>query len=353
MSELKSSDKKKPRIDLKLLAQHLGLSQATVSRALNGHEAISAATRQRVAAAARELGYSPNPSARRLATGRVNAIGLVFPLERLLLSQTNFFDVLTGVSELVTQRNYDLLMSPFSDDEEAVYRRIGSSRSVDGVILTRLLMQDPRVPLLHSLGIPFVLHGRTNSDIPHSFVDIDNDAVFAKATNLLLDLGHRRIAALNGPSDTSFTLGRARGYRQTLEARGNRFDPGLHHETPMNEEAGYVLTRRMMESASPPTAILCSSIFLALGVYRAVKDLGLEPGRDVSVVAHDDLVREVRATQFQPALTATESSIREAGKRTAEILLDMLSGEIDPAKPVQEIWPVELVLRGSVSPAGR
>jgi LacI family transcriptional regulator len=350
MKNLKPFKKPGHGVALKELAEHLRLSQATVSRALNGHEAISVITRQRVAAAAKELGYSPNPSARRLATGRVNAVGLIFPLERLLLSQTNFFDVITGISELLTLRNYDLVMSPFTSDEEAVYRRLASSRSVDGVIVTRPLVQDPRVPLLHALGLPFVLHGRTEADIPYSFVDVDNEAIFSKATGLLLDLGHRRIAALNAPLETFFASTRARGYRQALEDRGIRFDPTLHHETVMNEESGYKLTRQMLEGAAPPTAIVCGSIFLAIGVYRAIRDVGLEPGRDVSVVAHDDCVREIRATQFQPPLTATESSIRKAGSRTAEILLDHLSEARESDKPVQEIWPVELMFRGSTAP---
>lgn len=339
------------RVDLKALAAHLGLSPATVSRALSGHRAIRASTRERVATAARELGYRPNASARRLATGRANAIGLVFPLERLLLSQTLFLDVLTGITELVTKRNHDLVMSPFSENEEAVYRRLASSRSVDGFVVTGPRVRDARVPLLQSLGLPFVLHGRTESEVPYSFVDIDNEAVFAKPANLLLDLGHRRIAALNAPTEFTYAMARARGFRRALEARGLTPDPALEHETAMNEEAGSMLTRQLLEGPAPPTAIICGSIFLALGAYRALRDLGLEPGRDVSIVAHDDVIREIRATQFEPALTATESSLRQASGRAAEVLLDRIAGEPEHAGPIEEIWPVELVFRGSVSPA--
>lgn len=336
------------RVDLKALAARLGLSQATVSRALSGHEAISAATRQRVAAAARELGYRPNPTARRLATGRVGAIGLVLPLVRLLRAQTNFFGVLAGISEMVTLRNYDLMLSPFMDDEDAAYKRLASSRSVDGVVITRPRIHDDRIALLDRLGLPFVLHGRTQTDIPHSFVDVDNEAVFAKPTRLLLNMGHRRIAALNASMKTTFASDRESGWRRAHEAAGIAADPALHLETAMGEEDGYLATQRLLKSDSPPTAILCGSTFLAVGVYRALKESGLEPGRDLSVVAHDDLLQEVSATRLFPALTTTESSVRAAGRRVAEILLDQIIGTAD-AGLVQEIWPAELVVRDSVS----
>lgn len=341
---------KTSRVDLKALAQHLGLSQATVSRALHGHRAIRAATRERVAAAAEELGYRPNSSAQRLATGRANAIGLVFPLERLQLLESHFVDFLTGVSELVTRHDQDLVMSPFIDNEEVVLRRLASSRSVDGIIISGPHVHDGRIPLLHSLGLPFVVHGRTETTLPYAFIDIDNEAVFAKAADLLLDLGHRRIATLNGPAEFHYAAARACGFRRALAARGLSADPTLEHEGPMSEEAGRLLTRQMLESASPPTAIICGSIFLALGAYRALRELGREPGRDLSVVAHDDLFRDLRASRFEPALTATESSVRKAGERLAAILLAQIDDKAGSTEPVQEIWPVDLVFRSSAGP---
>ena len=344
---------KSMRVDLKALAQHLGLSQATVSRALSGHLAISAATRQRVAAAAAELGYRPNLSARRLATGRANAIGLAFPLERLQLLESHFVDFLTGVSEILSRHNHDLVLSPFADDEEGVLRRLAASRSVDGVILTGPLVHDWRLPLLHALGLPVVVHGRSETELPYSFVDIDNEAVFAKAAHLLLDLGHRRIATLNGPVEFQYAMARKAGFRRALAARGLTPEPELEQEGAMTEEVGRLTTLRLLARPEPPTALICGSIFLARGVYQALRELGREPGRDVSLVAHDDLFRDFRASRFEPPLTATESSVRKAGERVAEILLAQIgSGARTPA-PVQEVWPVDLVFRSSAGAAPR
>ncbi len=103
--------------DLKTLALELGLSQSTVSRALRAHPGIPESTRRRVVAAAEAAGYRPNARARSLATGRTETIGLSFPLERLQLPETNFVDVLAGISTAVTSRNYNLLLSPFEGDE--------------------------------------------------------------------------------------------------------------------------------------------------------------------------------------------------------------------------------------------
>ncbi|WP_353392889.1 hypothetical protein [Brucella sp. NBRC 14130] len=171
-------------------------------------------------AAAEKLGYQPNARARGLATGRTEAIGLVFPLERLQLAQTNFVDVLTGISDVVTRRNYSLLLTPFSDNEQEVLRKLATSRLVDGIIITRPLVDDPRIPLLRDVGIPFVVHGRSDVDTPYSFVDIDNAAVFEKLGGLLLDYGHERIAVFNSFLRFRYAHARREGYAKALAMRG-------------------------------------------------------------------------------------------------------------------------------------
>lgn len=347
----KSTEMTKTRVDLKALAEHLEVSQATVSRALAGHEQISAKTRQRVSEAAAEFGYRPNQSARRLATGRTNAIGLVFPLERLLIAQTNFVDVLAGITDALKKRDFDLILAPFDDDsEESVLRRLAAARSVDGVIVTRARVHDHRIPLLTSLGLPFVVHGQTESDAPYAFVDIDNEAVFMKAASLLLNLGHRRIATLNGLPEFTYAAARRRGFYRAHEARGIQPEPALQHETSMTEESGYTLTAQMLNAPSPPTAIVCGSVFQAHGVYRALKERGLRPGHDVSVIAHDDQLRGTRAAWLEPTLTATEASIRKSGERLGEFAVDLA---LHPEKRIelrQEIAPVDLIVRDSIAP---
>jgi len=333
-------------VDLKALAVRLGVSQSTVSRALRGHPAIPEVTRQRVAAAADEAGYRPNARARGLATGRAEAIGLVFPLERLQIPETNFVDVLAGISATVTRRNYSLLLSPFVDDEVAVLRRLASSKAVDGVIITRPLVHDPRIPLLNGLGLPYVVHGRSEDAEPYSYVDTDNDASFERLTTLLLDHGHRRIVAVNGLAHFRYAAARAAAFHRAFAQRGLAAPAGAVEFVSMTEATGFETALRHLKGPDRPSAFVCGSVFQARGVYRAVAACGLVVGRDVSVVAHDDGVRSVAALDLVPPLTATLTPIREVGAALAQVLIDLI--EDRRGVPVRMVFPFELILRGSV-----
>lgn len=333
--------------DLKTLALELGLSQSTVSRALRAHPGIPETTRRRVIAAAEAAGYRPNARARSLAIGRAETIGLVFPLERLQLPETNFVDVLAGISTAVTRRNYSLLLSPFEDDEAAVLRRLASSKAVDGVIITRPLVDDPRIPLLNQLRLPFVVHGRTETQEPYSFVDTDNDTCFERLTSLLLDYGHRRIVVVNGLAQFRYVAARAASFRRAFAARGLTPLPDAIEFVSMTEATGYETAMRRLGDPERPTAFLCGSVFQARGVYRAIRERGLTIGSDVSVVCHDDGVRGFSAADFVPPLTATATSIRSAGEQLALILIDLI--EKKAAEPVRQILPFELILRDSVA----
>lgn len=338
----------KPAPSLATLAAMLGLSQSTVSRALRAHPGIPEATQQRVAAAAEAAGYRPNARARSLAIGRTEAIGLVFPLERLQLPETNFVDVLAGISTAVTRRNYSLLLSPFAGDEATVLRKLASSKAVDGVIITRPLVDDPRIALLNDLGLPFVVHGRSEVKDPYSFVDTDNDRSFEKLTSLLLDFGHRHIVAVNGLAQFRYVAARAASFLRAFAARGLSPRPDAIEFVSMTEATGYETAMRRLASPDRPTAFLCGSVFQARGVYRAIQENGLRVGSDVSVTCHDDGVRGFSAADFKPPLTATLTSIRDAGEQLAMILMDQIENR--PAAPIRRILPFELILRDSVGP---
>lgn len=335
-----------PPINLSRLATELGLSQSTVSRALRAHPGIPETTRRRVQQAAEAAGYRPNARARGLAIGRTETIGLVFPLERLQLPETNFVDVLAGISTVVTARNYSLMLLPFHDDELAVLRKLASSKTVDGVIITRPLVQDPRIAALNDLGLPFVLHGRTEITAPYSYVDTDNDTSFEKLTGLLLDYGHRRIVAVNGLPMFRYAQARAASFRRAFAARNLASPEDAVEFVSMTEMTGYETAKRRLSDAQPPTAFVCGSVFQARGVYRAIADHGLTVGRDISVVSHDDGVRGCNPADLAPPLTATVTPIRSAGEVLAATLIDLIEAKVPG--PVRHIMPFELILRDSV-----
>ena len=340
-------------MNLRELSAQLGLSQTTVSRALNGFPEVSEETRTRVRAAAELHGYRPSAAARRLATGQSGTLGLVFPGERNLLGDLLFTEFLGGCVEKASELSYDITlgMAHGSQSEEAVYRRAVRNARVDAMILSSPLIADPRPALLRQLGMPFIIHGRTQSAEPYGFLDIDNEGAFFAAAKLLADLGHRRVALLNGERSYNFAADRERGFRAALGLRGIAVCEDFIPAAPMVEQTGLREAGRLLllPLAERPTAFVCSSIGEAQGVRRACSAAGLTIGRDVALIAHDDRIHDMGAENFDPPLTATQSSIGDAGRRVVELCIGMLQAPNEPMPA--EIWPADLVVRASTMPA--
>ena len=176
-------------MNLKQLSAILGLSQTTVSRALNGYPEVNEATRKLVRAAAAEHNYSPNTRAKGLATGRAQAIGHVIPTDvNHEMVNPVFGDFIAGAGEVYSANNFEMVISITDHDhEETVYRNLKSRRTVDGVVLHGPKMNDRRIPLLQEIGLPFVVHGRASGIASeYSWLDMNNRSAFRRATDFLL-----------------------------------------------------------------------------------------------------------------------------------------------------------------------
>lgn len=339
-------------MNLKELSQNLGLSQTTVSRALNGYPEVSPATRRRVQEAANAFNYSPSTRAKGLATGKALAIGHVIPMSsKHEMVNPIFGDFIAGAGETYARHGYEMILSIVADaDERSIYQGLKSRRAVDGVIVHGPRMNDPRVALLDELGLPFAVHGRASGhDQPYAWLDVNNRSAFQRATDFLFDLGHRRIALINGLEVMDFAHRRREGYSASLRAHDVPVDPGLMRSGEMTEVFGYHSTSDMLNGDNAPTAILCSSLISALGVRRAIEEKGLVMGKDVSVVTHDDALSYLQNGGDVPIFTATRSSVRDAGRQLAEMLLAAIA---DPTKPPQqELLEAELMVGSSTGPA--
>jgi LacI family transcriptional regulator len=338
-------------MNLKQLAKHLNLSQTTVSRALNGYPEVNAETRRRVDEAARRVGYRPNPHAMRLATGRSHAIGHVLPSDRMLLIDPHFSDFIAGAGDVYSANGFDVMLHVGgSEDEQTVYRRYAQSGAVDGVVVMGPRLNDWRIGLLTELELPFIVHGRVgDAEDGYAWLDIDNRGAFRQATKLLTDLGHRRIGLINGNEAFTFATHRRQGYEDSLRAAGIDPDPSMMTSDAMTEENGYRQTRRLLASGNRPSALLFSSMLFISGAMRAAHELGLHIGSDVSLIAHDDGLPFLNAEGLVPSLTTVRSSIRAAGSRVAELLIEMINNP-EAAQP-HELWNVDLIVRGSTGPA--
>jgi LacI family transcriptional regulator len=336
---------------LRELAEHLGLSPATVSRALNGFPEVGEKTRLRVLEASERLHYKPNSSAKRLATGKSGMVGMIFRAAQNLLVDAHFVDFLAGLSVGLADREIDLIIHTATLGQlSSHYKRLVASGSVDGMIVSAPTIDDDRITTLRERGFPFVVHGRTMDRAPYAFYDIDNHGAFAAATALLADLGHKRIALLNGPAGLAFVAQREAGFRGVTGARGISIPSRFITHDEMSEDLGYRRAEAMLSGGEgpPPTAFLCSSTMMALGVIRAAAARGLRIGTDISIIAHDDVLPHLRSEHFSPALTVTRSPIRDAGTALAEMIVARIGG-VDPLK-LQRIVSVDLIARSSTGP---
>ncbi|WP_072900409.1 LacI family DNA-binding transcriptional regulator [Cognatiyoonia sediminum] len=340
-------------MNLKELSETLGLSQTTVSRALNGYPEVSEATRTRVEMAARKFNYSPSSRAKGLATGKALAIGHVIPTRsKHEMVNPVFGDFIAGAGEIYAQNGYEMILSIVNADasEETVYRGLQSRRAVDGVVVHGPRMADDRIPLLNEIGLPFVVHGRASEiSEPYEWLDVNNKHAFERATQFLIDLGHRRIALINGLEVMDFARRRRLGYEAALNSEDLDIDESLIFSEEMTEEYGYETTRTILDRSDAPTAVVASSMIIALGVRRAIEERGLVMGKDLSIVTHDDMLSYLQNGGDVPIFTATRSSVREAGRKAAEMLLQKIS---NPTTPPQNIlFEAELTVGRSTGPA--
>jgi len=344
-------------MNLKELSKRLGLSQTTVSRALNGYPEVGEKTKERVLQMAAELNYRPNRFAKSLATGKTGHIGFIYPVERNLLITPLFNEFLGGITKLLVEKDMDLTIMPVLAEEELqAYKNLSRSGRVDGVVLSTPQLNDPRIELINDMGLPFIVHGRTHNtadntpptDLPFSYIDIDNKGAFEHATQLLIDMGHERIALVNDDPRFTFAYHRLIGYQAALNSQHISFDPRLVYTVEMTEEQGYQAALRALNRAQPPTAFIASSVILALGIKRAIRHIGEKPGERISVIAHDDELPYLQANKFDPPLTTVASSIAQAGYAVGHSLYSII--ESGNRHCHQRLLDVDLIVRGSTGP---
>jgi LacI family transcriptional regulator len=335
-------------MSIQALAQSLGLSISTVSRALNGYSDVSSSTRERVFDAAKRMNYKPHPVAHRLATGKTGAIALITSIRPGNDHEATFVALMRGVAEVLRQRQlFTMGMSiPMDDNEMSEFERLLSGRLFDGVILTRTRTNDPRVALLQERRVPFVTFGRTVDNAPHAWVDADNTGAFEQATNALMALGHRRIALINGMPHMSFATLREAGFRRAIEAAGLSEAQCPVHYTGLTAESGEHVAEQLLQLKTPPTAILCCTDAVALGAMAAIKKAGLKPGVDVSVMGYGNT--EV-GPFADPPLATIDHAVIDNGRHLAELLLQVMNGE-----SVHNLFVLEephIIPRASMGPA--
>ncbi len=333
-------------MNLKDLAKILGLSETTVSRALNGYPEVSERTRLRVQAAAKAEGYRPNPMARSLAVGRTNVVGIIYPLHPNDLSDPMFMDIVGGIAEELEQHQMDLIIAPVSPAHELrSYRRMVQARRVDGLVVGRTRIFDERIAYLAKQGLPFVAHGRTQQNAPHAWFDYDNEAGMCLAVNRLLTLGHRRIALISAPLDMNFARQRYDSFIATMQAGGIDANPDYMIENTIDRRSAYQAMRQLLECAPPPTAVIVDNHMSGVGVVRALLDAGIDIGRAISLIVWGEMEDSLAGYHVT---TVHQPEPKRAGVKMVEMLMALLDGT--PPEKLQVLWQPVLFLGETAGP---
>ena len=334
------------RVTSQDVAELAGVSRTTVSFVLNDVPGvkISEETRQRVLEAARQLNYYPASAARSLASGRTNAIGLV-----LCQSPNSIFadavlpEVIRGLGEVAQERGFRILLQSVGDvTHQEAYIALVREKYIDGLIVSGPRSDDAQLPQLAKEGFPIVLLGQLN-EVNFNFVDVDNVGAARMATEHLITLGHQRIGLItNAPLQYTASRDRLRGYRLALEAHGLPYDDNLVRYGNFREESGYEAMTQLLALAERPTAMFVACDLVAFGAMEAIKEHGLAIPEDIAVVGFDD----VRLANYvDPPLTTVHLPAYEQGRRAADLLISLISGE--EVEETQVLLKTKLVIRES------
>ncbi len=322
------------------IARLAGMSQATVSRALNGG-VVSEATRQRILTITEELGYSPNAIARGLVMSKTGLIGVV------VSDITNPFypEFLEELAARLAGLQQHMLLQNVAGGTEKEAVDILLRQRVDGIIFTTATELSDAVRDLVERRFPIVLTNRV-IDAACYTVEGDNVAGGAAVVDHLLALGHRRIGAIEGAGTTSTALQRSSGFRHELERRGVAYRPELVAQTDFSYDAAYGAAVKLLSLAEPPTALFCHNDLIAFATLNAAKSLGMDvPGR-LSVVGFDN----TRQSGWESVnLTTVSQPVAEMAARSVELLELRIA---DPTLgPRHERFPSHLIVRGTTGPA--
>jgi DNA-binding LacI/PurR family transcriptional regulator len=333
------------------LAQELGLSTGTVSRALNGKAGVNARTRRLVLEAAQRLGYQPNQAARTLASGRTGAIGFMFEVypEVAVVGDNFFMGVIDGVQSVLTAHGLDLLVLPCPGRQPrlAYLDRLVARGLVDGMILSNTDRFDPHIDLLQSVGLPFVTLGRSEAEQEFAWVDLDFEHVAETSIDRLVSRGHRRIAVTVPFGELNHGYIFLEAYRRALEKHGIAFDPDLVLRTGLGAEDGYLFVDELLDRPEPATAILLIYEVAAAGIYRRLAERGLRPGADLAVIGLRD---EAVVRYLTPSLTCFELSLFEMGATLAAAILAQLEPKADGDRPLMQVRMPMTILPGDSDP---
>ncbi len=305
-----------PRVTMKDVAQAAGVSTTTVSHVINNTRYVQQETRQRVEQAMQDLGYHPSSVARGLRLGVTKTIGLILPD----VANPFFAEVSRQIEDFGYHQGYSVILCNSDNNLQKQHEYVNTllAKQVDGVIFISAGESLEDLSRLTASGIPIVVADR---EVPLHLADVvmlDNEKAGFKAAQHLIELGHRHIACITGPSHLSPSMLRMEGYRRALQQAGIDFDPALVVQGDFRIDGGKQAMQTLLNRLPSLTAVFALNDMMAIGAISALRDAGLRVPQDVSVVGFDDIVI---AALVDPPLTTIAQPIKDIARWATSLLI--------------------------------
>lgn len=334
-------------VTIRDVAIKAGVSQATVSRVLNGKKWVKPETRERVFSAIADLNYSPNDFARFLGSGAkhtgIISVIIANPYESLY-EDAVFFEIIKGIGDIVEEKSYSLLLSRISGKctgADEIPSAV-DSKLVDGIIVGGIPIEEKFIRELFLHGLPVVLIGKYES-CPGYRILVDNVGGGYKATEHLIRLGHRRIGIIYGPLKIYSFNDKVIGYRQAFQDYGLPVNEQLMiEEDDFRSAGGYSGMERLMRQEMRPTAVFITDIMMAVGAMRYLKEHAFRVPEDVAIVGY---CGGNLSDMMETPLTAIRIDERNIGHSAARLLFDIIEGRV--TSPIDITLSTRLVIRKS------
>lgn len=333
------------KVGIKRIAEKAGVSIATVSHAFRNPQRVSAATRERVLAAAAEVGYTPNSLAVSLRTARSGNIVVIIPD----VADSFNSGIIKAIEKVARLRGYSVLLGDTqgSAKREREFAAMTRSRQADGIILmSHRLPFDVPGPDGSAEQLPPMVSGcEFTGQEGFPSVTIDDRQAAVDATNHLIDYGHERIAVITGDMESTSSTQRLAGFRGAMATAGLSIDERLVLFGGYTAKSGETAAKKLLMQKARPTAIFCFSDEIALGCMYALQQQGFAVPTDISVIGFDNIPF---AKYFVPSLTTVAQPTEEIGTLCAALLLDLIDGK--QLIRMRHILPHELLIRESTRP---
>jgi len=330
-------------LTIKDIARKAGVSVATVSKVMNGYDDIGEVTKAKVLKIIEENNYRPNANAQSLRTNKSFLVGLFFKDHQDSGVKHPFFrGIISGLEEKLLENNYDMILFSANWEDQFSYLEKCEFRNVDGAILMGMPRDDPKLPELLNAKIPSVFIDLDMSAERASYIISDNEEGARKAVRHLAELGHQKIATIEGEEITVPTQKRLAGYKAEMEAQNLEIRDEWVIQGRFSVDGGYQAMKEILRLKDKPTAIFCQGDEIAVGAMQAIKEAGLKVPDDFSIVGFDD----IEISQYlNPALTTIRQKKEEMGIEAAKMVIELINNQKEKIEP--EIIDTELIVRNS------